>query len=229
MAEIHQIQLDITDQEAKENPTEQTNATNHIRRSPSRNYKRWLLIVVYTIFLLCGQSVALVLGRLYFEKGGSSKWMATLAQLGGFPILLPCYCFLLRKTRTANNIIDPNPPSFLKLGILVYVPLGLLSAGSCYLYSVGLQYLPVSTVTLITASQLAFNAFFSYFLNSQKFTPFIINSLVLLTSSSVLLVVNNNSEKPAGVSKGEYAAGFICSICGAAIYGLLLASDQLAY
>ena len=76
---------------------------------------------------------------------------------------------------------------------------------------------------------MAFNAFFSYFLNSQKFTPFIINSLVLLTVSSVLLVANNKSEKPAGVSKAEYAAGFICTICGSAVYGLLLASQQLAF
>ncbi|XP_022720818.1 purine permease 21-like, partial [Durio zibethinus] len=223
--------LHFPDEEAKtkENSAEQTNGINHIRGSRSWNFKRWLRLVLYTILLLSGQSVATILGRLYFEKGGSSKWVATLAQLGGFPVLVPLYCILLFKTPTSNKIIDTNPPSFLKLLKLVYVPLGLLSAGSCFLYSVGLEYLPVSTVTLIIASQLAFNAFFSYFLNSQKFTPFIINSLVLLTISSVLLVVNNHSEKPAGVSKGEYAAGFICTICGAAVYGLLLASQQLAF
>ncbi|XWS12402.1 hypothetical protein CRYUN_Cryun37aG0086800 [Craigia yunnanensis] len=229
MAEV-QLQLEITDQEAnKENSTEQANDTDHRRGSRSKNYKWWLRIVLYTIFVLCGQSIATILGRLYFEKGGTSKWLATLAQVGGFPILFPFCCILLCKTLNANNIIDANPPSFLKLVISVYVPFGLLSAGSCFLYSVGLQYLPVSTVTIITASQLAFNAFFSYFLNSQKFTPFIINSLVLLTVSSVLLVANNNSEKPAGVSKAEYAAGFVCTICGAAVYGLLLASQQLAF
>ncbi|XP_022715620.1 purine permease 21-like isoform X2 [Durio zibethinus] len=200
-----------------------------MRGSRSKNYRWWLRIVLYTIFLLCGQSVATILGRLYFDKGGSSKWLATLAQLGGFPILIPCYSIFLRKSSIANNIIDSNPPSFLKLLTLVYVPLGLLVAGSSFLYSVGLQYLPVSTVTLITASQLAFNALFSYFLNSQKFTPCIINSLVLLIISSVLLVANNHTEKPAGVSKGQYAAGFICTIGGAAVYGLALASQQLAF
>ncbi|XVE51568.1 hypothetical protein DITRI_Ditri02bG0052000 [Diplodiscus trichospermus] len=231
MAEV-QLQLRITaDEEAntKENSTQQSNANNERRGSQSRNYKRWYRIVLYTIFVLCGQSIATILGRLYFDKGGTSKWLATLAQVGGFPVLLPLNCVFLCKTLTANNISDPNPPSFLKLLKLVYVPLGLLSAGSCFLYSVGLQYLPVSTVTIIIASQLAFNAFFSYFLNSQKFTPPIINSLVLLTVSSVLLVANNHSEKPAGVSKGEYAAGFVCTICGAAVYGLLLASQQLAF
>ncbi|XVF25509.1 hypothetical protein REPUB_Repub13aG0218800 [Reevesia pubescens] len=229
MAEV-QLQIEITDQEAnKENSAEQTNGINQKRGFRSRNYKWWIRIVLFTVFLLCGQSVATILGRLYFEKGGTSKWLATLAQVGGFPILLPFYFILVCKNFIANNIVDPNPPSFLKLLTLVYVPLGLLTAGSCFLYSVGLQYLPVSTVTLIIASQLGFNAFFSYFLNSQKFTPYIINSLVLLTISSVLLVANNHTEKPAGVSKAEYAAGFICTICGAAVSGLLLASQQLAF
>ncbi|XVE88343.1 hypothetical protein DITRI_Ditri19aG0061900 [Diplodiscus trichospermus] len=205
MAEI-QLQLESTDQAAnKENSTEQTNDTNHGRGSGSKKYKWWLRIALYTIFVLCGQSIAIILGRLYFEKGGTSKWMATLTQVGGFPVLLPCCCFLLCKTPNSNKITDTNPPSFLKL------------------------YLPVSTVTLITASTLAFNAFFTYVLNSQKFTPFIINSLVLLTVSSVLLVANNISEKPSGVSEAEYAAGFVYTICTAAAYGLFLPLQQLAF
>ncbi|XVF40211.1 hypothetical protein PTKIN_Ptkin01aG0093300 [Pterospermum kingtungense] len=115
----------------------------------------------------------------------------------------------------------------LLVGVCVY--LGLLAVGCGYLYSVGFQYLPVSTVALISASQLAFNAFFSYFLNSQKFTPFIINSLLLLTISSVLLVANNGAERPPGVSKGNYVLGFICTIFATATYGLLFASQQLAF
>lgn len=66
-------------------------------------------------------------------------------------------------------------------------------------------------------------------MNSQKFTPYIINSLVLLTVSSVLLVANNNSENHDGVSKSEYAAGFIGTIFAAAVYGLLLSSQQLMF
>ncbi|KAK8580555.1 hypothetical protein V6N13_143635 [Hibiscus sabdariffa] len=111
---------------------------------------------------------------------------------------------------------------------MVYVTFGLMLAGNGFLYSVGTQYLPVSTVTLISASQLAFNAFFSYFLNSQRFTPFIINSLVLLTISSVLLVSHDNSSRIAGVSQAEYAAGFICTIFGTAAAGLLFSLQQLA-
>ncbi|XVF40190.1 hypothetical protein PTKIN_Ptkin01aG0091700 [Pterospermum kingtungense] len=204
MAEV-QLEVEITEQEANKetNSTEQiTNITDRRRGSGSnKNYKWWLRIFVYTIFVLCGQSIATILGRLYFEKGGNNKWVATLAQIGGFPVILPFYTIFLCKNPNANSgsTIDTNP------------------------------YLPVSTVTIIIASQLAFNAFFSYFMNSQKFTPYIINSLVLLTVSSVLLVANNHSEKPDGVSKSEYAAGFICTICGAEVYGFLLSSQQLAF
>ncbi|EOY27779.1 hypothetical protein QUC31_012686 [Theobroma cacao] len=234
MAEAQRLQLPIIsdEEEAKEeNPAVNVNATNReITVSRSGKYKRWLRVVLYTIFLLCGQSVGTLLGRLYYEKGGNSKWLAALVQLAGFPILLPFYCMPTRKMFNDLNasLTETKQPSFFKL-VLVYVSIGLLIAGNCFLYSVGMQYLPVSTITLISASQLAFNAFFSYFLNSQKFTPFIINSLVLLTISSVLLVFQDNSARLAGVSHGQYAAGFICTIFGTAGTGLFLALQQLAF
>ncbi|XP_017978201.1 PREDICTED: probable purine permease 10 [Theobroma cacao] len=234
MAEAQRLQLPIIsdEEEAKEeNPAVNVNATNReITVSRSGKYKRWLRVVLYTIFLLCGQSVATLLGRLYYEKGGNSKWLAALVQLAGFPILLPFYCMPTRKMFNDLNasLTETKQPSFFKL-VLVYVSIGLLIAGNCFLYSVGMQYLPVSTITLISASQLAFNAFFSYFLNSQKFTPFMINSLVLLTISSVLLVFQDNSARLAGVSHGQYAAGFICTIFGTAGTGLFLALQQLAF
>ncbi|VVB12676.1 unnamed protein product [Arabis nemorensis] len=97
----------------------------------------------------------------------------------------------------------------------------------CYLYSIGLLYLPVSTYSLICASQIAFNAFFSYFLNSQKLIPIILNSLFLLTISSTLLAFNN--EEPQKVIKGEYVKGFICTVGASAGYGLVLSLHQLAF
>ncbi|KAK1397041.1 Nucleotide-sugar transporter family protein [Heracleum sosnowskyi] len=52
-------------------------------------YRWWLEVIIYTIFVLGGQSVATILGRLYYDKGGNSMWMATLVINAGFPILLP--------------------------------------------------------------------------------------------------------------------------------------------
>ena len=46
---------------------------------------------MYTLFLLSGQSIALLLGRLYYDKGGKSRWLGVIMQLIGFPVLLPYY------------------------------------------------------------------------------------------------------------------------------------------
>ncbi|KAK7305239.1 hypothetical protein VNO77_43141 [Canavalia gladiata] len=196
--------------------------------SKKKKYYRWLRIVIYAaIALVCG-SAAVLLGRLYYEKGGKSKWMVTLVQLAGFPILLPYYFFSVPRNLTTNSI-HPDKPSVSMLAF-VYVSIGLLGALDCYLYSIGLWYLPVSTYSLICSSQLAFNAFFSYFLNSLKFTPYIINSLVLLTISSTLLVFQNESSDPSTqISKKKYVIGFLSTVGASAGYGLWLSLTQLVF
>lgn len=233
MREAQEVQLHIMDQEAKDqtNSPQYTGITNQCSTAAppqTRSYRRWIRISIYTVFLLVGQTVALLLGRLYFVKGGNSKWMATLVQLAGFPVLIPLYLIsTTKKPRTDDSQI--KSPSIKTLA-LVYVSIGLLVAAGCFLYSVGLQYLPVSTFTLICASQLAFNSLFSFFLNAQKFTPFIINSLVLLTISSILLVFNNeSSDGTAGVSRAKYAIGFTCTVAASAGYGLVLSLTQLCF
>lgn len=97
------------------------------------------------------------------------------------------------------------------------------------MYSYGLLYLPVSTYSLLCATQLAFNALFSFFLNSQKFTPFILNSLVLLTISASLLAVNADSENTTNISKGKYVIGFLCTVGASATYSLYLSLVQLSF
>ncbi|EXB86564.1 hypothetical protein L484_010628 [Morus notabilis] len=233
MGEPQEVQLSVTAQEANEaNPHGHTNGAINQSRipQPRRKLISWIRIGIYAIFLLAGQSVGMLLGRLYFDKGGNSKWMGTLVQLVGFPILLPYYLFSPKKnknaiTESSTNIISLKPPSTLLLAS-IYTVLGILIAADCYLYSVGLMYLPVSTYSLICASQLAFNAFFSFFLNSQKFTFYIINSLVLLTLSSTLLVFQSGSDDTHNNSKGKYVIGFICTVGASAGYGLVLSLTQ---
>ncbi|XVF25510.1 hypothetical protein REPUB_Repub13aG0219000 [Reevesia pubescens] len=226
MGEAPEIQLQImAGQEEKDaNMVQQSCSESTIIQH--RSYKRWLLLAMYSFFLLAGQSVATLLGRLYYDKGGNNKWMATLSQTGGFPVLIPLYYLSAYKTISTEN--SSKPPSFLVLSV-IYVALGVLLAAACLLFSLGLLYLPVSTFSLICASQLAFNAFFSFFLNAQKFTPFIINSLVLLTISSALLVFQNDSSGSSPVSKGKYVIGFICTVAASAGFGLMLSLTQLCF
>ncbi|KAI6703486.1 hypothetical protein NL676_012622 [Syzygium grande] len=238
-----ELQLHIAgDQEAKEensSPPISTITNNQATLAPKpMNFRRWIRVALYSLFVLSGQSVATLLGRLYYNKGGHSKWLATLVQLVGFPILLLLYFIPTPKQPSDPNNThiqtDAQAPSQsqsppLKSLALVYLSLGTIVALNCYLYSIGLLYLPVSTYSLICSSQLAFNALFSFFLNSQKFTRYITNSLFLLTISSALLVFQSNSDDPKGVSGGKYALGFVCTIGASAGYGLLLSLTQLCF
>ncbi|XP_010439889.1 PREDICTED: probable purine permease 9 [Camelina sativa] len=217
----------IVQQEKEPNPTDKDEKKSVSgSQTNSNTYKRWLRIAVYTFFAISGQSVATILGRLYYDNGGNSKWLATVVQPVGFPILLPYY-LLSVKTHTTTQRDDKI--TSLRNRALVYIVLGLLVGAACYLYSIGLLYLPVSTLSLICASQLAFTAFFSYFLNSQKLTPIILNSLILLTISSTLLAFNNEELNSKKVTKGEYVKGFICTVSSSAGFGLLLSLQQLAF
>ncbi|XP_048594677.1 probable purine permease 8 [Brassica napus] len=218
------IEANLTDHE-------EMNNTMEIESFPitqPKNYRRWLRISIYVFFVLSCQALSTILGRLYFENGGKSTWMGTLVQLIGFPVLFLFRFLSKTKTPKSTDISLRKFPSFITLGS-VYIVTGLLVSANSYMSSVGLLYLPVSTFSLILASQLAFTAFFSYFLNSQKFTPFIVNSLFLLTISSALLVVNTDeSQSTTNVSsRVKYVIGIICTIGASAGIGLLLSLVQL--
>ncbi|KAK7854282.1 purine permease 21 [Quercus suber] len=137
--------------------------------------------------------------------------MATFVQSAGFPILLPLLFFFSPSSRSTTstplNTSSTKLPPLSTLAFLCFA-FGPMLTGDNLMYSHGLLYLPVSTYSLLCATQLAFNALFSFFFNSQKFTPFIFNSLVLLTISATLLAVNTNSENMTGIPKGKtFASG----------------------
>ncbi|XP_048141231.1 purine permease 21-like [Rhodamnia argentea] len=225
--QVQETQLSVRDEESREtkSPAHMSNAGEpEAAPSPARNYKCWLKIAVFSLFVLSGQSIATILGRLYYEKGGKSKWMETLVQIAGFPILIPYLFFSPNKpSSTTKTALDS------RLLALVYVVFGIIFAASTMMFSVGLQYLPVSTFSLITASQLGFNALLAFFINSQKFTPLTINSIVLLTVSSTLLVFQTDSNSTTTVSTGKYVVGFICTLIASAGCALILNLTQLYF
>lgn len=183
------------------------------------------MVVVNILFLLVGQTAAMLLGRFYYDQGGNSKWMATLVQTAGFPLLfIPLVLF-----RSPSNTTTAAAATPIAKISLIYIALGLIIAGDNLMYSYGLLYLSASTYALVCATQLAFNAIFSYFLNSQKFTLLIFNSVVLLTFSAALLGVDEDSGTPEGVSKGKYALGFILTVGASAAYSLILSLMQLTF
>ncbi|KAJ4811598.1 purine permease 11 [Rhynchospora pubera] len=191
--------------------------------APSRRLW-WLLVILNIFFLLVGQTAATLLGRFYYDQGGNSKWMSTLVQTIGFPLLFLALLYLPRSTTSTGS-----PSTHLLHLLLVYLVLGLIIAGDNLMYSYGLLYLPVSTYSLICASQLAFNSIFAYFLNSQKFTALIFNSVVLLTFSAALLGVNEDSDGSSNLSHKYYVLGFVLTLGASATYALILSLMQLSF
>ena len=149
-----------------------------------KRWQWWLLVSFNICFLIIGQIVAVLLGRFYYDHGGNSKWMATLVQTIGFPILLIPYILFTSSKESSNTSTTTYS---LPIIFLIYIVVGVLIAGDNMLYSVGLLYLSASTYSLICATQLAFNAVFSYFLNSQKFTALIFTKSIVLEVCLTLL------------------------------------------
>ncbi|CAL0306084.1 unnamed protein product [Lupinus luteus] len=180
-----------------------------------------------------GQSTATMMVKSYYDKGGNSKWMGAFLQFVGFLILLPYYYIssLKKATRNDFNSNQSSSSSSTSMLALIYVTSGLLAILKCYFFSLGLLYLPVSTYAIISSSQLAFTAFFSFFLNSMKFSPYILNSLVLLTISSTLLIfkTETESEHLLKESKKNQVIVFICTIVASAGEGLLFSFTQFAF
>ncbi|XP_026439420.1 probable purine permease 11 [Papaver somniferum] len=236
MGEIQEVQLQIKCQESKEVTAAKTGSEEPTSKSTtkgSKDYNWWFRVTVYAFLLISGQSVATLLGELYYDKGGNSKWMATFVQSSGFPVLfiplIVVKIYLTPQTSSTTTITTIPSASAWTLALL-YISLGVLIAGNGMLYSYGLLYLPVSTYSLLCATQLVFNAIFSFFINSQKFTAFIFNSLILLTISVVLLAIDpEGSSNSTTISEGKYVIGFICTLSASAGYSLLLSLTQLSF
>jgi drug/metabolite transporter (DMT)-like permease len=96
------------------------------------------------------------------------------------------------------------------------------------LYAYGTAYLPVSTSSILSSTQLAFTAVFALLLVRQRFTPFSVNAVVLLSVGAIMLGMNAGGDRPAGVSLAQYSAGFAMMLGAAALYGLMMPVIELS-
>ncbi|KAL6634935.1 hypothetical protein ACP70R_027606 [Stipagrostis hirtigluma subsp. patula] len=198
------------------------------QNSPTKHWHWWLIVALNIFFLIAGQTASTLLGRFYYNEGGNSKWMSTFVQTAGFPVLfIALYLFRSKPPTTQTTTSMPETPT--TRITLIYIALGLMIAADDLMYSYGLLYLPVSTYSLVCSSQLAFNVVFSYILNSQKFTPFIFNSVLLLTFSASLLGVDGDTQGTNDISHGQYILGFVLTLGASATYSLTLSLMQVTF
>ncbi|KAF8662531.1 hypothetical protein HU200_056127 [Digitaria exilis] len=155
--------------------------------------------------------------------------MTTLTQSGGSPLLVVPLLLTPPPPRGEEQPRQP-PPAASKLAA-VYIGIGVLIGVDNLMYAYALLYLPVSTFSLVAATQLAFNAVTSRLINAQRFTPLITNSVAVLTFSATLLAVSSSSDTSGGdhLPRGKYAAGFVLTLAASATFALILSLYEVTF
>ncbi|XVE60553.1 hypothetical protein DITRI_Ditri05aG0138100 [Diplodiscus trichospermus] len=190
---------------------------------------RKTLLVINCIILSIGNCAGPLMMRLYFIHGGKRIWFSSWLETCAWPIILfpiaGAYLYRSRKQPTSENkFFFMKPRLFIAAAVI-----GILSGFDDYLYAYGMARLPVSTSSLIIASQLAFTAGFAFFLVKQKFTSYSINAVFLLTIGAGVLAMRTSSDRPANESNKEYVLGFLMTLAAAVLYAFILPLVELTY
>ncbi|XP_037424765.1 purine permease 3-like [Triticum dicoccoides] len=207
-------------QEAAKTPS--TSPPRATAASPAR-YRPSPLVIFSACLVLIGSSGPLLL-RVYFVHGGQRLWLSALVQISGWPLLLPPLCVSIFRGRRHGIVNLLLPPRLVGAAVV----LGSLYAVSCFVYAMGSQALPLSTSSLLLATQLAFTAVFAFLFVGLRFTPFSANAVLLLTIGPAVLGVGPGSGKPAGEPSKTYWTGFCEAIAAAALAGLVLPLVEVA-
>lgn len=186
-----------------------------------------IYLIINCLILAIGNCGGPLIMRLYFLRGGNRIWFSSWLETGGWPIILiPLLVSYTRRRSAApgSKLILMKPRVLLAAAMI-----GVLTGLDDYLYAYGVAKLPVSTSSLIIATQLAFTAGFAFLLVRQKFTAYSVNAVVLLTVGAVVLGLHTNGDRPQGESNKEYLMGFMLTLVAAALYGLILPLVELTY
>ncbi|KAK7287039.1 hypothetical protein RIF29_00017 [Crotalaria pallida] len=119
--------------------------------------------------LAIGATSAPLMFRLYFTHDSHCLWLSGFLQVSGFPImLLPLSISYICCRRAAITQTTKTKMVLMELPLfLCFAVIGLIIGANTVFYAYGSSRLPVSTSSLILASQLAFNAVSSFFLVKQ--------------------------------------------------------------
>ncbi|KAI3736560.1 hypothetical protein L2E82_26416 [Cichorium intybus] len=191
-----------------------------------------MLLILSCILLSIGNCGGPLIMRLYFIHGGNRVWLSSFLETAGWPVILIVLIILYFHRRAAAKDGNHKATTFVYMRPRLFFAvafIGVITGLDDYLYAYGVARLPISTSALILAPHLAFVAFFAYLLVKQKFTPYSINAVVLLTVGAAVLALHTSGDRPEGESKKEYAMGFVMTVAAALLYGFVLPLIELTY
>ncbi|GLJ48040.1 hypothetical protein SUGI_1014400 [Cryptomeria japonica] len=181
----------------------------------------WTMVVLNCLALCIGTTAGPLSLRFYFVHGGSSRWLCSWLETAGWPILILPLLIIYKRQPDVQHV------TFYQC--LASCVIGIMTGVNDYMDAWGVSYLPLSTYSLLNATQLAFNAVFAFLLVSQKFTFYSINAVILLSLDAVLLSFQTKSDKPKEITNAKYILGFLLTLGAAVIYGSILPIIELVY
>ncbi|KAL9234697.1 hypothetical protein vseg_009535 [Gypsophila vaccaria] len=195
--------------------------------SETSKYTKKFLLILNCVILAVGISCGPLVMRLYYLHGGKSIWLSSWLETGGWPVmivpLLVAYIHRRAVDRSSKMVhLRPTTAFFAAL-------IGLVAGAGDYCYAYGVKHIPVSTSSLILATQLAFTAGFAFILVRQKFTAYSVNAVALLTFGAVVLALHVSSDRPEGETSLQYYTGFFLTLASSAFFALMLPLIELAY
>ncbi|GMH17376.1 hypothetical protein Nepgr_019217 [Nepenthes gracilis] len=194
----------------------------------SKTTTRASMLLLNAVLLAVGIGGGPLVMRLYYIHGGKRIWLQAWLETAGFPIMI----FPLAAAYFHRRATHPPPAKlfFMSFPLLVAsVLIGILAGSADYLYAYGVKHIPVSTSSLVLATQLAFTAGFAFLLVKQRFTAYSINAVVLLTMGAAVLAMHSSSDRPVNVTNGEYYMGFFMTLASAAMFAAMLPLLELTY
>ncbi|XP_019155812.1 PREDICTED: purine permease 1-like [Ipomoea nil] len=166
--------------------------------------------------------------RLYFLRGGNRIWFSSWINTGGWPLtFLPLAAAYFHRRRRQGPAA--KPVLMTRNLFAAAAAIGVINGLDSFLYAYGMSKLPVTTQSLIYATELAFTAAFAFLLVRQRFTAFTLAAIALLTVGAGILAHGASGDRPAGEASREYVIGFVVTVLAAALYGFILPVIELTY